>query len=323
MLKYMDYAYAVYQEKSFTKAAEKLYISQPALSLTIKKLEKELGYPVFERCGKEVALTPVGEKYIRAIEAVMDIREELRQGIDDLMELRSGRISIACATVISSYVLPGLIKDFRAVYPGVEFEVTVCETAVKELSAEKRPADIAIGGAFVRSAQVEYVPWFREHLILAVPAELEINRRLKQLQLPAAEVLAGTFDYANAPLTDIRDFGEEDFIMLREPNPLSSNTRALLQGQNVWPRAVMEFEHVITALNYAECGFGCCFTTDLALRYKGRVRDLALYLPRDAENDRQVYLMYGKNKYLSAAAREFIRFAERRGVAVDAGASME
>ena len=70
MLKYMDYAYAVYEEKSFTKAAEKLYISQPSLSLTIKKLEDELGFLIFDRSGKETTLTPLGEKYIQAIKEI-------------------------------------------------------------------------------------------------------------------------------------------------------------------------------------------------------------------------------------------------------------
>ncbi len=314
MLKYMDYAYAVYKEKSFTRAAERLYISQPALSLTIKKLETELGYPVFDRSGREVTLTPVGEKYIRAIEAVMDIREELRRGIDDLRELRSGRITVACATMISSYVLPRLIKDFKKRFPNVEFEVQVCEAAAQELTSEKSAVDIAIDGAAVRSAQVEYVPYFEERLVLAVPAELPVNQRLQHLQLSPEAVFSGTCDYSAVPRVDLREFAEESFIMLKEPNPLSSHIRALFLEKNIWPREVMQFEHIITALNYAECGFGCCFTTDLSLRYKGRARDLALYLPQEPDAVRQVYLMYDQNRYLSAAAREFIRFACERPV---------
>ncbi len=167
MLKYMDYAYAVYKERSFTKAAEKLYISQPALSLTIKKLENELGYPVFERCGKEIGLTPVGEKYIRAIEAIMDIQQGLQKGIEDLVELRSGHVSLACATVISSYVLPDLIKEFRKHYPNVDFEVTVCEAADQERRVENGMVDIAIDGAVGRLAGMEYIPYFDEQLVLS------------------------------------------------------------------------------------------------------------------------------------------------------------
>ena len=61
MFKHMDYVYTVYLEKSFTKAAEKLYISQPALSATVKKLEKDLGFPIFERKGKEISLIDISD----------------------------------------------------------------------------------------------------------------------------------------------------------------------------------------------------------------------------------------------------------------------
>ena len=61
MLKGMDYVYAVYKERSFSKAAEKLYISQPALSSTIKKVEKELGLQLFDRSTSPVRVTPAGE----------------------------------------------------------------------------------------------------------------------------------------------------------------------------------------------------------------------------------------------------------------------
>ena len=85
MFKHMDYVYAVYEEKSFTKAAEKLYISQPALSSTIKKLEKDMGYPIFERRGKEVVPTYVGQRYLEAAEEIRLIRRNLEQEIDDLL----------------------------------------------------------------------------------------------------------------------------------------------------------------------------------------------------------------------------------------------
>ena len=81
MLKYMDYAYTVYKEESFTRAAEKLYISQPALSLTIKKLESEIGYPIFERCGKKITLTHIGKKYIDAIEEIMRVKNRFENQI--------------------------------------------------------------------------------------------------------------------------------------------------------------------------------------------------------------------------------------------------
>ena len=78
MFNHMHYVYTVYEEKSFTKAAQKLYVSQPALSGAIKKLEIELGYPIFDRGGKEVTPTELGMKYIKAVQEILVIQKNLR-----------------------------------------------------------------------------------------------------------------------------------------------------------------------------------------------------------------------------------------------------
>lgn len=90
MLRHIDYVYAIYKEKSFTRAAEQLYISQPSLSATIKKLEKDLGYPIFERTGKEITPTYIGEKFIKAAEEILIIKKNLENEVDDLLKLRKG-----------------------------------------------------------------------------------------------------------------------------------------------------------------------------------------------------------------------------------------
>ena len=84
MLNNIEYVYMIYKERSFTKAAEKLYVSQPALSLAITKLEKRLGYPLFERRGKECVPTEYGEKYIAAIERIKRIQDDLEHEIEEM-----------------------------------------------------------------------------------------------------------------------------------------------------------------------------------------------------------------------------------------------
>ena len=78
MLKNMAYVYAVYLNKSFSKAAEELYISQPALSATIKKVEEKIGLPIFDRSSNPIQLTPAGEYYIESIENIMNMEKEMK-----------------------------------------------------------------------------------------------------------------------------------------------------------------------------------------------------------------------------------------------------
>ena len=144
MLRYMKYAYAVWQEGSFTAAAKKLYISQPALSLTIRKLEQEVGFPVFERVGKTVKLTPPGEKYIKAVEQILQIKANLEKELDDMLTLQKGQITVGCSTVISGCVLPRVLKCFMERYPGVRVELKVESSQVLGQLLESGGVDIVI-----------------------------------------------------------------------------------------------------------------------------------------------------------------------------------
>ena len=74
MLSHMEYIYAVYQEKSFSKAARRLYVSQPWLSSVVKKAEQELNVPIFDRSTNPISLTAEGEYYIRQIECILAIQ---------------------------------------------------------------------------------------------------------------------------------------------------------------------------------------------------------------------------------------------------------
>ena len=86
MLKNMEYVYAVYLNQSFSKAAEELYISQPALSATIKKVEEEIGLPIFDRSSNPIQLTNAGEYYIECIENIMKMEKEMRAHFKRLMD---------------------------------------------------------------------------------------------------------------------------------------------------------------------------------------------------------------------------------------------
>lgn len=78
MLNYKEYIYAVYQEGSFSKAAQKLYVSQPWLSSVVKKVEQEIKTPIFDRSTTPISLTPAGQYYIQQVEKVMNIEEDMR-----------------------------------------------------------------------------------------------------------------------------------------------------------------------------------------------------------------------------------------------------
>ena len=115
--------YEVAREGSFTRAADKLYLTQPAISLQLKGLEEELGETLFERRRRNARLTPAGEILFRRAKAVFDELAAARDEIGGLRQVLRGRLVIGTSDTNCSYVLPPVLRGFRDRYPEVEIDI--------------------------------------------------------------------------------------------------------------------------------------------------------------------------------------------------------
>lgn len=304
----MDYVYEVYKEKSFTKAAEKLYISQPALSATIGKLEKQLGYPIFNRNGKEVTPTYIGEKYIKAAEEMLLIQKNLEMELDDLLKLRKGTITVGSTTFIVSYVLPGLLKKFGEKYPGIELRILVEQSTTLYEKLEKGLVDVAIDNALSKSPDYEYVPLFRERILLGVPAACPKNNALEGFQISVEALKASDCNYDSLPRVRISEFSDQSFVLLKNGNKMRQIAGNIFRESSINPAIAYEFDQLMTSLSFAENGFGLCFLTDTILKYVGPSPHIVYYLPDTEFSERTLYMIHKKSRYLSYAGSEWIRF---------------
>ena len=118
-----EYVYAVYEEKSFSKAAQKLYITQPALSTAIKKVEKKIGTPIFDRSTSPIGLTPGGEVYIDAIEKLFALEQNTLNQLNNLNGLLAGKLSVGGTIFFTSFVLPGVLSEFSHRYPQIKIDL--------------------------------------------------------------------------------------------------------------------------------------------------------------------------------------------------------
>lgn len=305
MLKYMKYAYAVYQEGSFTKAAEKLYISQPSLSQIIKKLEAEIGQPIFERSGKTITLTPVGTVYIQAVERMLQIQSDLHQQIEDIMCLKTGKLAIGSTTFIASYILPPIIMEFQTQYPDIQIDLTVEQSVVLEEKLEHGHLDFIIDNAPIFKDTCVYIPCLTERIVLGVPEKLSVNDQLKSYRVSPEDICAGGRDAA-LPRLSIAALKDEKFILLKHGNTMRQTAARIFQEKGIHPKVAMEFDLLMSSVCYAESGFGICFLTDTVLRYGKGFRDLCFYLPDTLHDRRQLFIIYKKAKYMPAAARVFM-----------------
>ncbi|MEG2428377.1 MAG: LysR family transcriptional regulator, partial [Clostridium sp.] len=130
----MKYVYTVYEEKSFSKAAKKLYVTQPALSHMVRKAEEEVGALIFDRSTIPLTVTQEGMYYIKSVEEILFIQRNLKAYFKDLNELNAGSLSIGGSSFFCSFVLAEIIGRFKNKYPNVTIDLR--EGNIKELKKE-------------------------------------------------------------------------------------------------------------------------------------------------------------------------------------------
>jgi len=168
-LRHLRYFLAVAEESHFRRAAERLHVSQPTLSLQVQQLEKELGTPLFERTGRRVRLTQAGEVYRGHARRALANLEEAQIALDELEGLLRGRLAVGVVQTVNAYLIPSVVAGFAARHPGVRLRV-------EELSAEGIEEGLAdgrldLGVSFVEAdgGDLEAEPLFEEELVLIVP----------------------------------------------------------------------------------------------------------------------------------------------------------
>ena len=171
MLDYKDYIYVVYQERSFSKAAQKLHVSQPWLSSVIKKTEQELKLPLFDRTTNPISLTEAGQYYIEQIERIATIEEEMRQRFAQMQAVSKATLHIGSSMFFCTYVLPSLLADFREQYPQITLTFTEGHTHVLTEKLLRGELDLILEVEKVEEKQIATVPWASEEVVLAVPAK--------------------------------------------------------------------------------------------------------------------------------------------------------
>ena len=131
--------HTISNEGSFKKAAEKLYISQPAVSIHIQNLEKQVNTPLFYRDKRKARLTETGKLLIKYCDRILSLCEETCRALDELHTLDSGGLTIGASQTIGTYLMPRLIGVFKQKYPQIGIELQVAEAlnvVVRRLSTQ-------------------------------------------------------------------------------------------------------------------------------------------------------------------------------------------
>lgn len=288
-LRQLLYTLKIAEEKNFSRAADKLHIAQPSLSQQLSKLEQELGVKLFQRNTSTVELTYAGASFIAHAQKIMDAVAQLRQEMDDISQLRAGRVVVGSMPITGSHLLPYVLPAFKASYPNIQ--VTLLEDT--SLNLEKLTAeggtDLSLLSLPLQEPTLAYEPIGEEIIDLAVPP----NHRLAA----SGEARSGV------ELAQLRD---EPFIVLKKGQGFRKLTFDLCRGAGFEPNVVFESNNIETVQSLVAAGMGITLVPRFIARAK-RSELIPAYLPLAAPApSRTLVIAYRKGRYLSKAAEAFI-----------------
>ncbi|HWX09897.1 MAG TPA: selenium metabolism-associated LysR family transcriptional regulator [Gaiellaceae bacterium] len=161
---------AVVERRSFSQAAEQLGVTQPAVSLQIRSLEKRLGLQLLDRSGRRVEPTEAGQRLYRSAQRLLALEEQLlaELGGDAEGEL-TGRLEIGASTGPGGTVIPVVLAEFQQLHPGVHVALAVSDTQHVVEQVARREVELGVVGASRRHRGVVFEPFFRDEVVLAVP----------------------------------------------------------------------------------------------------------------------------------------------------------
>ena len=305
-----DYIYEVYKEKSFSTAAKNLYVSQPALSASVKKVEKELGITIFDRSTSPIVLTEEGKVYIESIEKMRSIEDEMKNKLLDMGELKSGKIRVSGENFVSSFIMPRIIMEFSKKYPGISVELIESNSADLRQLLLNDSIDLLIAHEFDKNLYSSE-GLFEETLLLAVPENFEENKGLEEFLLTREDIIEGKHLNGNCPKIKLKYFENAPFLLMKKGNDTRRRASMMFAEEEFEPKTVKIYlDQLITSYNMACFGMGVAIVNDFLV--KSSLQTGCVYYKLSGRSAyRLMSIGYKKNRYCSKVMKAFIDTAKQ------------
>ena len=295
------YVKTVADEKSISKAAKRLFMAQPSLSQSIRRIEDSLGTPLFNRTTVGLSLTYAGERYYHAASKILKIYEDFEIEISDINDLKTGRVQLGTTNHLGTLVLPQILPRFLSLCPHVELTISEETTQTVEQNLLSGQIDFALMHAPKEQTkpQIEYEVLTHDPFVIVLATDHPLlDRAVKKLGRPF-------------PVLDLHLLKNESFLMLQQPQRIRQVTDVILAKAGIYqPQIRFTLRNYDTVQMLAAQGLG---VTLLPLQYTGiavsgrQPAFCSIDEKYDASWDTCIATL--KDNFLSRADQLFIRIA--------------
>ncbi len=275
------------QLKSFSRCAEKLGVTQPAISAQIRSLENEVGARLFDRDGGKVILTAAGRLFEPFAEHCLQCYSHILAGVSELYRSPRGELCVSTNEAASLYLLPGIFAQFRKQYNRVNLSIVRAERSRTIEAVISRDADFGVVSTPVQDSRLETMPLFKDDVMLVVPSMHPLASRSTvkldvMLQYP---------------------------LLLMKHGRLREKINHFLHTHDVRPRVAMELESSELLKRLIQAGVGIGFLPESNVRADAEAGLVKTIRVEGMRVQRELALIYRKDKVLTRAAQAFLEVA--------------
>ncbi|MGL5544583.1 MAG: LysR substrate-binding domain-containing protein, partial [Cetobacterium sp.] len=246
----LGYLLVISEEKSFSKAAKKLFISQPSLSQYVSNLEAELGIKIFDRNKYPITLTSSGKIFIKNIKEMLNLKGKMLRDINNHSTKKVDSLKLGISPFRSPYILPLILPEIKKFYPNIK--LIIIEKTAKELEKllEKEEIDIALTSLPLINKSLDFVKFYTEETFLITPkdnfyANLSVNGEIS-----------------------LKDLKSENFILPSKHIKIREKINSVFYNNHFFPQIYLEIEIQEAILSLIKTGLGIGFTSNMSLIHK-------------------------------------------------------
>jgi len=291
-----SYFVSIVENRSITKAAEQLYLSQPSLSKYLARLEKELQTLLFDRSFTPLKLTPAGELYYRYVKEQMKIEQQFMSELDLLKNTRSAILRIGIGIWRGTYMLPEILPLFFGKYPSVDIQIMQGTSAVILDALGRGETDLCITSVADKYPNLAYQKLGSEMILLVGGNSHPFIKNANISRISRCDL----------PCLELNQLPDETFLLTTKTQNFSKIIEDYFTLCNFKPSSIMRIENLTTGVHLAAQGRYFTFLPEAGLKFQTLPSNVTCFTIGQPPLTFEIAIAYKKNTALSWAGKAFI-----------------